>query len=281
MEVVVADHSGFCFGVERAISTTFAKLNDNDSKKNIYSLGPLIHNQQVVKDLQNYGVRVANNLNDITDNSIVIIRSHGVSKQVYELASKKNFEIIDATCPFVRKIQDIVEEYSKKNYSIAIIGNSEHPEVIGINGWCDNQAYIIKTKDDAEKMPLVEKLCVVVQTTMPVKLYYELSEILGKKAKQIVKFNTICSATKHRQESAQKLANEVDAIIVVGGYHSSNTLKLVEICKRQRPNTTFHIETVEELAIDRLKNHETVGVTAGASTPKWIIDQVVEKLKKI
>lgn len=281
MKVIVADYSGFCFGVERAMKITSDTLDNNINKKCIYTLGPLIHNQQVVNKLQDTGVKVINDLDNLEDNSIVIIRSHGVSKDVYDLINKKNIEIIDATCPFVKKIQNIVKKYRTKGYTIVIIGNSDHPEVIGINGWCDNQAYIVKTKDDIEKIPSVYKLCIVVQTTMPTGLYNELCDIIEKKAEHIVKFNTICSATMDRQKSARNLAKNVDAIVVIGGYHSSNTQKLVDICKNEKPNTTFHIETAEELPIDMLKNYKAIGITAGASTPGWIIDEVVEKLNEL
>ncbi len=281
MKVIVADHSGFCFGVERAIEIAFDKLNDNVDKKNIYTLGPLIHNQQVVDKLKNAGVRVANSPDDIEGNSIVIIRSHGVSKGIYDLINKKNIDIIDATCPFVKKIQNTVKKYKAKGYTIVIIGNSDHPEVIGINGWCDNQAYIVKTEDDIEKIPFVQKLCVVVQTTMPIDLYSRLGSMLEKKAEQVIKFNTICSATMDRQESARNLAKNVDAVVVIGGYHSSNTQKLVDICKNEKPNATFHIEIAKELPLEALKNHEVIGVTAGASTPKWIIDEVIERLSDL
>lgn len=281
MKVIVADHSGFCFGVERAIKITFDKLNDSINKKSIYTLGPLIHNQQVVDELHNAGVKVINDLNNLKDNSIIIIRSHGISRDIYDLANEKDIHIIDATCPFVRKIQDIVKKYKAKGYTIVIIGNSDHPEVIGINGWCNNQAYIVKTKDDIEKIPFVQKLCIVVQTTMPTNLYYEFSDIIEKKAEQVIKFNTICSATMDRQESARNLAKNVDAVIVIGGYHSSNTQKLVDICKNEKPNSTFHIEIAKELPIDILKNYEVIGITAGASTPKWIIDEVVKKLNNL
>ncbi len=283
MKVTIADHSGFCFGVERAIKITFDKLNDNNvNKKNIYTLGPLIHNQQVVDELHSVGVKKINDLKHIEDNSTIIIRSHGVSKDIYDLANEKAVEIIDATCPFVRKIQNIVKEYNAKGYTIIIIGSSDHPEVMGINGWCNNEAYIVKTKDDIKKIPSREKLCVVVQTTMPTDLYREISNLIEEKSEEeVVKFNTICSATMDRQESARNLAKNVDAIIVIGGYHSSNTQKLVDICKSEKPNTTFHIETVDELPIDVLKNYKSIGISAGASTPRWIIDQVFEKLKSL
>ena len=281
MKVIVADHSGFCFGVERAIEITSDTLDNNVDKKDIYTLGPLIHNKQVVDELQDAGVKVIDDLDDLEDNSIIVIRSHGVPENVYDLINEKNIEIIDATCPFVKKIQNIVKKYKTKGYTIVIIGDSEHPEVIGINGWCDNQAYIVKTKDDIEKIPSVRKLCIVVQTTMPTNLYNELCDIIEKKAEQTVRFNTICSATMDRQESAGNLAKNVEAIVVIGGYHSSNTQKLVDICKNEKPNTTFHIETVEELPIDILKNYKTIGITAGASTPRQAIDKVIKKLNDL
>ncbi len=281
MKIVVAEHSGFCFGVERAIKIAFDKLNDNINKRDIYTLGPLIHNQQVIDKLQNAGVKVVNDLNNLEDNSIIIIRSHGVPKEIYNLANEKNIEIVDATCPFVRKIQNIVKKFKTEGYTIVIIGDSNHPEVIGINGWCNNEAYIVKTKNDIEKIPFVQKLCIVVQTTMSENLYHELNNIIKKKAKQVIKFNTICSATVDRQESARNLAKNVDAIIVIGGYHSSNTQKLVDICKTEKPNSTFHIEVAEELSIDVLKDYKIIGITAGASTPKWIIDEVIKKLNNL
>lgn len=281
MKVIVADHSGFCFGVERAIRIVFDKLNDNIDEKNIYTLGPLIHNQQVVDELRNAGVNAVNDLDTLKDNSVIIIRSHGVSRDIYDLANKKNIDIIDATCPFVKKIQNIVKKYKAKGYTIVIVGNSDHPEVIGINGWCDNQAYIVKTEDDVEKIPFVQKLCVVVQTTMPTDLYYKLSDAIEKRAERIIKFNTICSATMDRQESARDLAKNVDAVVVIGGYNSSNTQKLVDICRNKKPNATFHIETVKELPIDILKNYEVIGITAGASTPERAINEVVEKLSNL
>ncbi len=281
MEIIVADYSGFCFGVERAIRITFDKLNDDTDDKNIYTLGPLIHNQQVVNKLENTGVRAISDLDNLEDNSVVIIRSHGVPKKIYDLADEKNIEIVDATCPFVRKIQNIVKKYNAKGYTIVIIGDLNHPEVIGINGWCNNRAHIVKTKDDVEKIPFAQKLCVVVQTTMPTDLYRELSDIIGEKGERIIKFNTICSATVNRQKSAKDLAKNVDAIVVIGGYHSSNTQKLVDICKNEKPDATFHIETADELPINVLKDYNKIGITAGASTPKWAIDEVVEELSNL
>lgn len=280
MKVIVADHSGFCFGVEKAIGTAFREVNDNNNKKSIYTLGPLIHNKQVVNKLESDGVKAIEHINELQDET-VIIRSHGVSKHIYDMADEKKINIVDATCPFVRKIQNIVEEYKKKGYNIVIIGNPDHPEVVGINGWCNNEAYVVNTEDDVKKIPFEKKMCIVVQTTMSTALYLKLTDMLEKKAIDVVKFNTICSATRDRQESARRLAKEVDVMVVVGGYHSSNTQKLVEICKEEKTNATFHIETVGELPIDLLKEYGTVGVTAGASTPKWIIDEIIEEIDRL
>jgi len=278
MKVIVANHSGFCFGVEKAIDTAFHEVSNNSNS--IYTLGPLIHNKQAVNRLEKDGIKVIEHLNELPGGT-VIIRSHGVSKNIYDMADEKKITLVDATCPFVRKIQNIVKEYKEKGYSIVIIGNPDHPEVIGINGWCNDEAFVVKTQDDIEKIPFVEKMCIVVQTTMSTVLYLKLTDMLEQRAVDVVKFNTICSATRDRQESARKLAKEADVMIVVGGYHSSNTQKLVEICKEEKPNTTFHIETASELPINLLHVYETVGVTAGASTPKWIIDEVIEKINNL
>lgn len=279
MKVVVADHSGFCFGVEKAIDTAFKELEHKNSK-DIYTLGPLIHNQQVTSHLEENGIKVVSHL-DAGKDGVVIIRSHGVPKDVYNDASEKKIDIVDATCPFVRKIQNIVKEYQEKGYHIVIIGDPNHPEVIGINGWCDNTAYIVKNEDDVHKIPFLDHLCIVAQTTISTSLYAELTAMIEQKSNNILKFNTICSATRDRQKSARNLAKEVDIMIVVGGYHSSNTQKLVEICKEEKPDTTFHIETAGEIPMNILKNYESVGVTAGASTPKWIIDEVIDRINNL
>lgn len=279
MKVVVADHSGFCFGVEKAIDTAFKELEYKDSK-DIYTLGPLIHNQQVIGHLEENGIKVVSDLNSGKD-GVVIIRSHGVPKDVYKDASEKKIDLVDATCPFVRKIQNIVEEYQKKGYHIVIIGDPSHPEVIGINGWCDNTAHIVKNEDDVHRIPFLDNLCIVAQTTISTSLYTELTAMIEQKSNNVLKFNTICSATRDRQNSARNLAKEVDVMIVVGGYHSSNTQKLVEICKQEKPDTTFHIETAGEIPMNILKNYESVGVTAGASTPKWIIDEVIDRINNL
>ena len=276
MKVILADYSGFCFGVENAINTTLKEIDNKDENKVVSSLGPLIHNDQVVKELKDKGVNVINNIDDAIEGSI-IIRSHGVPKNIYEKAKNNKLEIIDATCPFVRRIQNIVKSHEERGYNIVIIGNPSHPEVIGINGWCNNKAIIIEDEEDIKKIPKTDKLCVVVQTTMSLAHYEKISNKLDSLANEVVKFNTICSATKERQSSAKNLAEKVDVMIVIGGFHSSNTQKLVEICKSVKPNATFHIETLKDLPLKELSKYKTVGITAGASTPQWIIDEIMEK----
>ena len=280
MRVKLAEYSGFCFGVEKAITTTLEELKKRTQKSNIYSLGPLIHNEQVVDSLSKKGIQVIENIDDINKGT-VIIRSHGVPKAILETARDRGINIIDVTCPFVKRIQNLAEDYYNKGYKIVIIGDPEHPEVIGINGWCDNQAIIINNCEDLEDFPKSDKICVVVQTTMPVKQYKEISEKLKNYSSKIEKFNTICLATKERQSAAKKLSQEVEAMVVIGGHHSSNTQKLVSICKKIRPQSTYHVETVEDLPLDKLKQYRVVGVTAGASTPKWIISEIIHTLNNI
>ncbi|AOY77242.1 4-hydroxy-3-methylbut-2-enyl diphosphate reductase [Clostridium formicaceticum] len=280
MKVILADYSGFCFGVEKAIVTTFEELDKEDKNQKIFSLGPLIHNVQVVKELEARGVDVIEDIELVSEGS-VIVRSHGVPKKIYEAADRKALTLIDATCPFVKRIQTIVEDHYKEGYTIVIIGNPQHPEVVGINGWCDNKALIIQEEEEVKKLPNIEKLCIVVQTTMSISQFEKIAAALEKKAKEVVKFNTICSATKQRQKSAKDLAQKVDAMIVIGGYHSSNTQKLVSICNDIRPTATFHVETAKDLPVEELKQYDLVGVTAGASTPKWIITEIIQKLRNI
>lgn len=278
MEIYLADYSGFCYGVENAIK--IAK-NVIDREKNVYSLGPLIHNEQVIDSLKSKGLSIIQDINDINDSKL-IVRSHGVPLEVYDNAKKHNLEIIDTTCPFVRKIQNKVKEYHKLGYKIIIIGNSSHPEVIGINGWCENKAFIINNKEDINTLPEIDKMCVVSQTTSTIDKFEEIiTEIKGKYLNsQIEIFNTICNATRLRQDACFKLSKSVDAMIVIGGFHSSNTQKLVHISKTNC-DKTYHIETFMDLNIKELKNIHKIGITAGASTPDFIIEEVINNLKAI
>ena len=279
MEVKIAKQAGFCFGVKRAMKMAWDELEKN--KDGIYALGPLIHNKQAVSKYEEKGLKTVENLENVPLNNNMIIRSHGVSESVYNESKEKGINIIDTTCPFVTKIHKIVKQYSDKGYQIIVIGDKNHPEVVGINGWCQNKAIIIKTINEVDEIEFYEdkKYCVVAQTTINIDLYSDIFHKLDSKTKQIVFKNTICSATKERQHSAKDLSKEVECMIVIGGKHSSNTQKLVDICKSEVP--TFAIETKEELEISLLSKFNTVGVTAGASTPDWIIEDVVNFLKAI
>lgn len=276
MEVRLAKTAGFCFGVKRAVDTVYAEVEKEHSKP-IYTFGPIIHNDEVVKDMREKGVEVLNSveeLEQLTDGT-VIIRSHGVSKEIYDLLEARGVDCVDATCPFVKKIHNIVARESANNSYIIIIGDKDHPEVKGIRGWAGEQVAIIKTEEEAEAFcgPENANICVVAQTTFNYNKFKYLVEIIQKKHYNISVLNTICSATKERQTEAEQIANEVDAMIVIGDKHSSNTQKLFEIC-RNACNNTYYIQTLEDLNMSQLKSVKTVGITAGASTPKNIIEEV-------
>ncbi|WP_026895054.1 bifunctional 4-hydroxy-3-methylbut-2-enyl diphosphate reductase/30S ribosomal protein S1 [Clostridiisalibacter paucivorans] len=276
MKIILAENSGFCFGVKKAIDTAMESLKKND---NAYSLGALIHNKQVIKKLNDMGLSVIEDLSNIKQGKL-IIRSHGVPLSLYSKVKNKDIDIIDSTCPFVRKIQNKVNKYSKENYKIVIIGNPIHPEVIGINGWCNNEAYIVNSQEDIEHIKKCDKICIVAQTTMTQEKFENLSYLISQKANESKVFNTICSATRLRQESCFEVSKMVDAMIVIGGYHSSNTQKLAEISRRNCSNT-YHIETIDDLPLQKIKKYKTIGITAGASTPDWIIKEVVNTLSNI
>lgn len=279
MEILLAKSAGFCFGVTRAVNTVYEEIEklQEDKNRKIYTFGPIIHNEEVVNDLERKGVEVVNSIEefDTLEKGTVIIRSHGVSKSVYDKIKEKGFDIIDATCPFVKKIHDTVFEKGKENYEIVIIGNAKHPEVEGIKGWCITKTTIINTEEDALAFETEEtsKLCIVSQTTFNYKKFNYLVEILAKKLYDIIVVNTICNATNERQLEARKIAKSVDTMIVIGGKSSSNTQKLYEICKEECENT-FFIQTVEDMKNLKLLPSKVIGITAGASTPKNIIEEV-------
>lgn len=280
MEVRVAENAGFCFGVKRAMNMAWDEL-ENKTSDNVYSLGPLIHNKQAVDKYKEKGLIEMDSLDKIPSDSKLIIRSHGVGKKIYTESESKNMDIVDTTCPFVKKIHDIVKEFSHKDYKIIIVGNSTHPEIIGINGWCDNEAIIINREEEIDNITFNnnDRYCVVSQTTANLESFDKIVSKLKSKIEDLTVNNTICFATKERQLSATDLAKEVDCMVVIGGKHSSNTQKLVNICKNIVP--TFSIETKEELEKSKLEKFKVAGVTAGASTPDWIIEEVIEYLKEI
>ena len=284
MEVIRAKTAGFCFGVKRAVDTVYEQLEKASESTTIYTYGPIIHNEEVVKDMKQKGVIVLQSeaeLDALTEGT-VIIRSHGVENAIYDKLNAKGIKIVDATCPFVKKIHNIVQKESINGNYIIIVGNPQHPEVEGIRGWAGIKAVVVQTKEDIDKLiiPENEKVCVVSQTTFNYNKFKELVEIILKKSYDVSVLNTICNATKERQTEAQRIAEEVDAMIVIGDKHSSNTQKLFEICKNACKDT-YYIQTLDDLDMNQLGSVETVGITAGASTPNNIIEEVQNNVRII
>ena len=284
MEVIRAKTAGFCFGVKRAVDTVYEQLEKASESTTIYTYGPIIHNEEVVKDMKQKGVIVLQSeaeLDALTEGT-VIIRSHGVEKAIYDKLNAKGIKIVDATCPFVKKIHNIEQKESTNGNYIIIVGNPQHPEVEGIRGWAGIKAVVVQTKEDIDKLiiPENEKVCVVSQTTFNYNKFKELVEIILKKSYDVSVLNTICNATKERQTEAQRIAEEVDAMIVIGDKHSSNTQKLFEICKNACKDT-YYIQTLDDLDMNQLGSVETVGITAGASTPNNIIEEVQNNVRII
>lgn len=271
MEMFLAQSAGFCFGVKRAIDIAYQTADESNNK--VYTLGPIIHNEQVINRLKELGINEIDSLDSITENSTVIIRTHGVAPEIYESLISSNIDFIDATCPFVKKIHKIVREYHNKGYKIIIFGDKNHPEVQGINGWCDYSAYIVENLSQIENSETSDKVCIVAQTTFSKEIWKKIKEFAKTSCKDVLLFDTICSATYERQKEAKEIAEKSDCMIVIGGRHSSNTKKLFDICAKLCPNT-FHIETVSELPKSVL-DRNAIGVTAGASTPEWIIKEVI------
>ena len=277
MKVTVAKSAGFCFGVKRAVDLVYRQTKTEGP---LYTFGPIIHNEEVVKDLEKKGVQVIASLDQLPEleKGRVIIRSHGVARSVQDQLEASGFEVLDATCPFVKKIHRIVAEHSAAGDHIIIIGNPTHPEVEGICGWCDpDHTTVIENEQDARDFSLAEKknICVVSQTTYNNNKFKNLVEIIKNKGYyiNICILNTICNATDERQTEARSLAKESEAMIVIGGSHSSNTQKLFEICKDECKNT-YYIQTLEDLDLTQLRGLDDVGITAGASTPNNIIEEV-------
>lgn len=284
MNVELAKTAGFCFGVKRAVDTVYQQIEQYRGEK-IFTYGPIIHNEEVIKDLRSHGVEVLNDEEELktADADVVVIRSHGVAKYIYDILEERGITCVDATCPFVKKIHKIVAEKSAEGSYIVIVGNSEHPEVQGIRGWAGEQVTVVQTPEDAERFELPDKdqkVCIVAQTTFNYNKFKELVEIISKKRYDIVVLNTICNATKERQTEARQIAARVDAMVVIGDKRSSNTQKLFEICKEECLNT-YYIQTLDDLDINQLRSVESVGITAGASTPNNIIEEVQNNVRII
>lgn len=276
MKVLLAKSAGFCFGVKRAVDSVYEQINRGGI---IYTYGPIIHNEAVVKDFESKGVKVIETVEDLDtlEKGCVIIRSHGVSESVYKAIEEKGFEIFDATCPFVKRIHKIVRQESENGRQIIIIGDKGHPEVEGIRGWSltDTKVVCSEGEIDEIKNDISDKVCIVSQTTFNHNKFEDLVEYFKKNCynTNVMVVNTVCNATDERQKEAAELAASVDAMIVIGDTQSSNSRKLYEICKAKCENTYF-IQTLEDLHLDLPTNAGLVGITAGASTPNYIIEEV-------
>ena len=274
MEIEVAKTAGFCFGVKRAVEQVEEQLKQG---KKVYTYGPIIHNEEVVRNFEKKGVCILNPEDEweSVEKGTIVIRSHGVTRAEQEKMTSYGFEVVDATCPFVKKIHKIAEEQSAAGRTILIIGDEKHPEVIGIRGWAEGEVFVVDSAEKLQKMNIPEdlKLCIVAQTTFNYKKFQELVEIFEKKRYDIIVLNTICNATQERQSEAAQLAAKSEAMIVIGGKQSSNTKKLYEIAKNACGNT-YYIQKLDDLDLSQFKSFRCVGITAGASTPNNIIKEV-------
>ena len=279
MELIVGKTAGFCYGVKRAVDGAKEQLKQNE---NLYGLGEIVHNQDVIKDLENLGMQFSENIEEAKVKTI--IRAHGVPKQIYEEAEEKQIELIDYTCPKVLNIHQIVEEYANKGYYIFLLGNKKHPEIIGTLSYCGENKFIIEKEDDTMKAletfekSGMKKILVISQTTYSLEKFYIVEEIIKNEIPrdvEVVVKNTICQATEIRQKETEEMAKKVDAMIIIGGKNSSNTKKLYEIAK-QYCQTVLLIENETELVLDNMKSTDKVGMMAGASTPKESIEKVIE-----
>lgn len=308
MKVVTAEHAGFCFGVQRAVEEA-EKCAEHAGTK-VFTYGPLIHNESVIRDLEEKGIFAVetdilesqpDNIK-ITDDTLlsskkenneiadtfpqkhpapILIRAHGVGRETERRLRERYETVIDATCPFVKKIHRIVAEHSAAREQIIIIGSATHPEVVGIRGWAQGDCITISNEKEAKELDLdaSRKVCIVAQTTFHFNKFQDLVEIIKQKVYDVVAFNTICNATEERQREAERLAGEVDAMLVLGGENSSNSKKLFEICRAACPHTYF-LQTSDDLDRSTLLSFDSIGITAGASTPHYIIEEVQKKCQK-
>jgi len=276
MEIILARQAGFCFGVKRATQMAFEAA---DKGGQTFTLGPIIHSPQVVQKLEDMGVKVLNDLSELQTGTI-IIRSHGVTSGELEEAVRKELEIVDATCPFVKKAQEHVQSLSSAGYDVVVVGDADHPEVQGIVSYAVGKVYVVGSGDEAAKLPKMSKIGVVAQTTQSFENLEDVVRQCLRRGSELRVFHTICDATAVRQEAAKDLAQQVDCVIVIGGFNSGNTKRLAEVCSEIQ-QSTYHIETAQQLSPEWLEGVDRVGVTAGASTPKWIIDEVIERIEQI
>ena len=278
MQVLLANEYGFCFGVERAVEMVEEAIQDGQT---VRALGPLIHNEQEMQRLAHEGVTTISDPIQIGRGETAVIRAHGVTPEVQRELEEKATKVVDATCPFVTRVQKLAARAAEQDRHVVIVGSPDHPEMIGVKGYAPNHAFVIKDETEVPGLPRLRNPLVVAQTTIKVKTFFDTAEAVRLKTDDNVQIvNTICSATRDRQEAARALAGMVDAFYIIGGRHSSNSVKLLAVCKEQCEKS-FLIETGDEINPDDLAGVETVGVTAGASTPNWLIEKIVKHLEDI
>ena len=278
MQVLLAEEYGFCFGVERAVEMVEEALAGGAT---VRTLGPLIHNTQETGRLEAEGVRTVDAPAEVGPEVTAVIRAHGVTPEVQRELEARAAKVVDATCPFVTKVQKLAERAAAEGRHVVVVGSPDHPEMIGVKGYAPDHAFVVRDAGEVANLPPLHAPLVVSQTTIKLSTFLEAAEAVRAKADsepQIV--NTICSATRDRQEAARALAGHVEAFYVIGGRHSSNSIKLLSVCREQCPKS-FLIETPEEIDAEDLRGVSRVGVTAGASTPNWLIERVVERLKAV
>ncbi len=276
MKVIIAEHAGVCFGVKRAIDMAFKAARRYDN--HVYTIGPLIHNPQVVSRLREARVAVKEGIDDIAEGT-VIFRSHGVPLHVVQRSREKGLRIVDATCPFVKRAHRFARMLSRKGYLVVVVGDKSHPEVKSLKSYVDGEATVVSTPVELAGWSGGKRVGIVAQTTQSLENFREIVAACVEKAGEIRAYNTICDATALRQEEALDLAHKVDCMIVVGGHNSANTRRLAEIC-RQILGNTHHVERVEELVSAWFRGAAKVGVVGGASTPSWVIEEIVHGIHR-
>jgi 4-hydroxy-3-methylbut-2-enyl diphosphate reductase len=278
MQVLLADEYGFCFGVERAVEMVEEALEGGET---VRSLGPLIHNDQEMQRLGTHGVTTISEPVQIGRGETAVIRAHGVTPQVQKELEEKATKVVDATCPFVTRVQKLAARAAEQDRHVIVVGSPDHPEMIGVKGYAPDHAFVIRDETEVAGLPWLRNPLVVSQTTIKAKTFFDTAEAIKSRTDDEVQVvNTICSATRDRQEAARALAGMVDAFYIIGGRHSSNSVKLLAVCKEQCEKS-FLIETEEEINANDLAGAEKVGVTAGASTPNWLIEKIVKHLEYI
>jgi (E)-4-hydroxy-3-methyl-but-2-enyl pyrophosphate reductase len=278
MQVLLADEYGFCFGVERAVQMVEESLAEG---ARVRTLGPLIHNTQEIGRLEAEGVRTIETPAEVGAGTTAVIRAHGVTPEVQRELEARAERVVDATCPFVTKVQKLAERAAEEGRDVVVVGNPDHPEMIGVRGYAPTRAHVVRDAAEVAALPFLHAPLVVSQTTIKLSTFLEAADAVRARADaepQIV--NTICSATRDRHDAARSLAGHVDAFYIIGGRHSSNSIKLLSVCQEQCPKS-FLIETPDEIEVEDLRGAARVGVTAGASTPNWLIEQVIARLKEI